>query len=273
MMRLSQVVTAAAGTCVFLLCLSVPVQAQYGRPMVSDPAVGERYHVEASIYLWRPSIDAVVSSDSREIVGTDIDIRADLGFDNKGLQEYRFVFRPGRKHKFRLSYAPIGFSGDTMLQRDIVFNGVTYRVGLPLQSEFDWDTWRVGYEYDFLYRDRGYLGFVLETRITEASLDLRSPVGEEFSRIRGPIPAVGLTGKMYPVRNFAVGGEFTFLKVPEISGNEGTLFDFDLSGTYNFTHNFGVTGGFRTVDLSYIADRESGDLQLSGLYFAAVARF
>ncbi|HEY8536927.1 MAG TPA: hypothetical protein VIL25_10775, partial [Vicinamibacterales bacterium] len=231
------------------------------------------YHVEAQIHLWRPSIDAIVSSDSRDIVGTDIDIRADLGFENKGLQEFRFVFRPARKHKFRLAYAPISFSGDTTLRRDVVFNGVTYRVGLPLQSEFEWDTWRVGYEYDFLYRDRGHLGFILETRFTTAMLDLRSPVASEFSRVRAPIPAVGLGGKVYPRRNLAVGGEFTFLKVPEISGHEGTLFDFDLSGTYNFTNNFGVSGGFRTVDLSYIAERESGDLQLRGLYFAAVARF
>jgi hypothetical protein len=273
MIRLSQVVTAAAGTCVFLLGSALPVQAQYGRPVISDPAVGEKYHVEASILLWNPSLDAVISSESLGIVGSEIDVKQDLGYEDKSIRELRFVLRPGRKHKFRIGYTPISFDSDTMLERRIVFNGIAFDVGLPVQSDFVWNTWRFGYEYDFVYRDRGYVGFIVETRITDASLDLRSPIDSEFSQAKGPIPALGGAARFYPVRNLAIGGELTLFKVPEIDGYEGSFYDLDIYGTYNFTHNFGVSGGWRTLDLNYLAESDTGDLRLSGIYFAGVARF
>ena len=48
--------------------------------------------------------------------------------------------------------------------------------------------------------------------------------------------------RVYPVKHFAITGEFTGFKLPEINDYEGDFFDFDIYGTYNFTHNFGVAG-------------------------------
>jgi hypothetical protein len=41
----------------------------------------------------------------------------------------------------------------------------------------------------------------------------------------------------------------------------------------NFTNNFGVQAGYRTLDASYTAKNDTGDLKLRGLYFTGVARF
>ncbi len=273
MIRLSRVMAAAAGACALVLLSSVPARAQYGRPTMNDPATGETYHVEASINLWRPNLEAVVSSESLGIVGTEIDVKEDLGYEDKSIREFRFVLRPGRKHKFRIAYTPLSFDSDVMLERRIVFNGIAFDVGLPVQSELTWNTWRIGYEYDFISRDRGYAGFIIETRLTDASLDLRSPIDSEFSEVRGPIPAIGGIVRFYPVKNFAITGEITGFKIPEIDGYEGNLFDIDISGTFNFTNNVGVQGGFRSFDVGYIAEDDRGDLTLKGIYFGAVARF
>ena len=83
--------------------------------MMSEPAMGEKYHVEAVLNLWNPSLDAVISSEQLGIVGTAIDVKNDLGYDDKSIREFRFVLRPGRKHKLRLAYTPVEFESDVLL--------------------------------------------------------------------------------------------------------------------------------------------------------------
>lgn len=273
MIRLPRVAAVAASAVALVALSSAPALAQYGRPMMNDPAIGEKYHVEAVLNLWNPSLDATISSESLGIMGSDIDVKEDLGYDDKSVREYRFVLRPGRKHKFRFAYTPVKYEGDVLLNRTIVFNGIAFNVGLPVQTDFEWKTWRIGYEYDFIYRDRGYAGFIVETRVTDASLELRSPIDNEFTRARGPIPAIGGVVRGYPAKNFSITGEVTGFKVPKVDQYEGSFFDFDIYGTFNITHNFGVQGGYRTLDASYLAELDRGDLTLKGIYFTGVARF
>ena len=195
------------------------------------------------------------------------------GTPTSAIRQFRLVLRPGRKHKFRIEYIPIKFEDDTILNRTFVFNGIEYNVGLPVQTQFEWDTWRLGYEYDFVYTDRVYAGFILEVRQTHAQLQLDSPIDSEFTEASGPIPGIGGVVRVYPAKNFSITGEVTGLNVPEIDEYEGTFFDVDIYGTFNFSNNFGVQGGYRALDASYLAKLDTGNLTLKGFYFTGVARF
>jgi hypothetical protein len=263
----------AAGSMLLWAAAVAPASAQYGRPTMSDPATGEKYHIEASLVFWNPNLEAIISSEQLGIPGSDIDVKSDLGYEDKTIREFRLVLRPGRKHKFRIAYTPISFDGDTVLNRTIIFNGIEFNVGLPIQTEFKWNTWRFGYEYDFLYRDRVFAGFILEARQTHATLQLASPIDTEFTEARGPVPGIGGIVRVYVAKNVSITGEITGLKVPEIQDYEGSFVDFDLYATFNFNHYVGVQGGYRTLDASYLAKLDNGDLNLKGLYFAGVVRF
>jgi hypothetical protein len=263
----------AASSMLLWLAATAPASAQYGRPTMSDPAVGETYHVEASYGFWNPDLEATISSEQLGIIGTEIDVKSDLGYTDEAIRQFRLVLRPGRKHKFRVEYIPIKFEGDTILNRDIIFNGIEFNVGLPVQSQFEWDTWRLGYEYDFVYTDRVYAGFIVEVRQTTARLQLDSPIDSEFTEARGPIPGIGGVFRGYPAKNFSITAEITGLNVPEIDEYEGQFIDVDIYGTLNFSNNFGVQGGYRALDASYIAKLDTGDLTLKGFYFTGVARF
>ena len=115
MIRLPRISAVAAGALALVAVSVLPARAQYGRPMVSDPAIGEKYHVEAIINFWNPNLDAVIASESLGIPGSEIDVQADLGYVDKSIREFRFVLRPGRKHKFRIAYTPIKYEGDVIL--------------------------------------------------------------------------------------------------------------------------------------------------------------
>lgn len=272
----SYAVASVFGISLIALAAS-PAHAQYGAVPsgVSARPLGEQYHVEISGGLWNPSPDVIISSEQLGIVGTDIDFVNDLGISKKQFGDLRIVLRPTTKNKFRIGYTPIEYVASTTLTRDIVFNAQRYRVSLPVDSVLSWKQWRFGWEYDFLYREKGYAGLILDVRYTDVNAELSSPfVGTEFTHAKGPIPSIGGVGRVYVHENIAVTFELTALKVPRIQDEyEATLIDWDLNGTFSINRYLGAQVGFRNLDVSYLVEQDTGDMKLRGLYFAGVARF
>lgn len=264
--------TARAVAC--LLLAAAPAFAQYRPP--ADPAVGEDYHVEVAYGFWNPDPSLLVNSEALGILGTDVDLVDDLGIEKKRLGKLNVVLRPATKHRFRFEYLPIKYETDSVpVQREFIFNGQRYRVGLPVSTLADFKTYRIGYEYDFIYRNRGFLGVLFDVKYTDVNVELNSVIGNEFTTAVAPIPTLGLVGRAYPVKNLAIGGEVSLLRVPENLSDDwdGRYTDFDLYGTLNFTKNVGATVGYRSVDVFYRVDNDSGTLTFKGLYLNGVVRF
>lgn len=267
-----------AGAVVTAGVFATPAVAQVGRYRQPDPATGENYNIELAVGLWAPSVQAVLASESLGIPGTDIDFVNDLGIEDENFPEFRAVLRPARRHKFRVSYVPIKYEAESVLTRNIVFNGQIFPVSIPVQSRLDWKAWRFGYELDFIARDRGFLGVVLEAKYTDVKAELANPLTVEFTSAKAPIPAVGLIGRGYIFPNIAITGEFTGFKLPGDIGDldeddTGSYYEFDVYGTLNFTNNVGVSAGYRRLAVEYRIDDDFGDLELKGFYLQGVVRF
>jgi hypothetical protein len=268
---LAAVITAAPAT---------PALAQY-RPLpagsyaVADERVGEPYYVEFAFNLWNPEPNIVIASESLGIPGTDISVKADLGIEKKSTYEFRLVLRPGKKHKFRFNYIPLKYDADTTLTGEIIFNGIKFPVNTQVGTLLEWKTYRIGYEWDFLYQPRWYLGVILEAKFTDINFELNSPIGTEYARARAPIPAIGVTGRAWVTKNVSVTGEFTAFKLPdEIDADYGGhYYEWDIYGMFNFTKNLGAQVGWRSHDLAYVAKNDRGDAKLEGFYFGGVVRF
>ena len=268
---------SAAVVPVFCLAalFATPAHAQYGAQPPSDRATGETYHVEVAGELWRPSPSISITSESLGIIGSKIDFVTDLGIETSTFAQLKVVLRPSTKAKFRFEYTPIKYQAESTLTRNIIFNGILYPVSLPVESELEWKAYRFGFEYDFIYRDRGFVGLVLEAKYTDVQATLRNVIDAEFVHARAPIPAVGGIGRAYLAPNISVTGEFTLFKIPEgVSENYNAQFyDFDLYGTVNFTNYVGAQAGYRSFNVFYHIDEDEGDLLLKGFYFGGVVRF
>lgn len=259
---------------VLIAGVAVPAAAQF-RP-ASDPATGERYHVEVAGALWNATPSLVISSEALGLPGDDVDLVTDLGIVKKQLRELRLVLRPAKKHKFRFNYLPMQYVAETRIPRSFVFNGQRYNANLPVNTVADLTTYRVGYEYDFVYLDRGYAGVLFDLKYTELDVRLTSPIGPEFFTAPAPIPTIGFVGRGYVVPNISITGEVSFFKVPEnLGGGDfgGRYWDLDIYGTINFNDYIGGQVGYRNVDVDYFADLDAGNLSFKGIYFAGVLRF
>lgn len=266
-------VVAFAG--VMLSGWSVPAAAQF-RPASSAPPP-ENYHIEAALSFWNPEPTLIVSSESLGIPGDDVDLVNDLGIEQKRINELRVVLRPATKHKFRFNYLPLKYDAQSTVQREFTFNGQRYRVGVPVDTTADLTTYRFGYEYDFLYRDWGYIGVLFDLKYTDVEVVLDSPIGSEFTAQVAPIPTFGVVGRGYLVPNVSITGELSFFKVPDNLSEQfdggGRYLDYDFYGTFNVNRYFGAQLGLRSVDVEYFQDLDAGNLKFVGWYFGGVIRY
>jgi hypothetical protein len=264
---------ATAVLCLVCLLAAVPASAQSGG---LDPATGETYHVEVGGYLWSPGPTLAITSESLGIIGSRIDFVEDFGLESETFRQLKVVLRPGRKHKLRFEYTPISYSQEATLQRTIIFNGQRFDIALPVLAELKWRQMRFSYEWDFIYRDRGFLGLILEAKYTDVEAALENVlIGREFVSAKAPIPALGLIGRVYVVPNVSITGEFTGFRLPEGIDEDyrGRYYDFDFYGTVNFNDHVGVQGGYRSLSVFYRVDADEGDFKMKGLYFGGVFRF
>ena len=264
------------------LLLFVPVQAyaQYGAPDASSSAVGENYHFEVSGNFWNPDLIGAISSEQFGLVGSKIDLATDLGYTKTRFRDLRIVLRPSQKSRFRIQYTPVKYESSTTFRRNIVFNGINFPISVPVETEFEWNVWRLGYEYDFLYKPRGFVGVLFEGRVTrmDARLKTNSPLFnpqyDEFVTARAPLPAIGLVGRVYPLPELAINFEVSGFRMPDVDPEyQANYFDWDVNGTFNVTNYFGVQVGWRRMTNVLVIERDSGDFKFQGLWFGAAVRY
>jgi hypothetical protein len=259
-----------------LVLAPATASAQY-RP-AETAAVGENDHFEAAWSWWNAEPTLSVNSESLGIIGTEIDLISDLGIERHNLGMLNLTLKPARKHRLRFQRLPITYETDAFpVTRSFIFNGQVYRVGLPVSTSVDFTTYSFGYQYDFLYFPRWFVGAGVNLKYTNVDVNLASPIGTEFLSVTAPIPAISFGGRGYVTRNFAIDAEMAIFRVPdgiaEQLEGDGSYTDFDLHGTYNFTKYVGAQMGWRRTRIFYDVDLDTGDLFFKGFYFGGVVRY
>lgn len=252
--------------------------AQYRPSRGGGEAVGEDYHIEAAYSFWNAEPSLIINSESLGILGSEVNLIADLGIEKKRLRAFDVVLRPARKHRFRFQHLPIKYQTDAFpVQREFIFNGQLYRIGLPVTTSVDFTTLRFGYEYDFIYRTKGFFGILLDLKYTNVDVTLDSPIGAEFVSAAAPIPTIGFVGRGYVLPNLAINGEVSFFRTPsslkEQFEGEGRYTDIDVHATYNMNKYVGAKFGYRRTTVFYDVELDTGDLQFKGWYFGGVIRY
>ncbi len=246
-----------------LLLMAAPSTAQSVLPP-------ETAHVEVGAMWWKPEPEISISSGN---LSSDIDFVNDLGIENERFREIRVTLKPGLKHKIRFAYIPVRYMEEgKVLNRTIIFRGVTYNVNLPVNTVLNWDFYRFAYEWDFVATKHGFVGVVADVKYNKLDAQIASPIGSEATEQTVPVPTVGGIARVYLSEYISATGEFTGFKFDR-TDFRGKFFDFDLYGQVNLTRSFAAQVGYRSLKVDYFVDADAGNLNLKGLYFGAVARF
>lgn len=278
-MRIHLLVSA----CLAFVLAATRVEAQF-RP-AGDLAPGEDFHVELAATFWTPTPGIVISTWALAPLGpSGVDFVQEFGIVKKRFREFRSVLKGG-KHKLRIGHVPLQYTESALLQRTVTFGGRTFNVSADATANLKWDLWHVGYEWDFVSKDRGLVGLITELKYNRVTADLqaRDLTGTvtSLTQVTAPVPTLGLVGRAYPHKNLSITAEYTGFKLPgfirdrftDSTNFDANLKDFDLSGTLSITRYFGVTAGYRSLQADYVIDDDAGDLEMKGPYFGGLVRF
>jgi hypothetical protein len=244
-------------------------EAQFG---VRDPAPGEQFNIELGAMFFQPGPELRIQT-GQAVVG-EVDFVEEFDIEDQFFTEFRIVGKPGRKHKIRFSYLAIHYDREATIQRTFTFGGRTFTVGVPATADLHWNLLKIGYEWDFVARDRGFVGLLAELKHNHVSADVAAlGIGATTYETNAPVPAIGIIGRGYVHPLVAITAELSGFKVVSAEDFDVQLTDFDINGTVSVGRHVGLQGGYRSVLAEYFVDEDAGDLKLQGLYFGGVVRF
>ena len=228
--------------------------------------------VELGVMFWRPSPVLVLSTTALSGAGVEsVDFVKAFGIEERYFPEFRAAI--GWRHKIRVSYVSLNYQADTTIQGTFMFRNRTFTIGAPASADVKWNLWTFGYEWDFLSRKRGYLGFVTDLKRNTVAASVDSPLlaSTAATDTAATVPTLGGIARVYLVPMLAVTAELTAVNYNR--SFEVELTDFDVYGTLSFGKHLSAQGGYRSLAIDYLVNDDSGVLKMKGPYFGAVVRF
>ena len=251
--------------------------------------VGEDYRVELQVGAWVTMPSTLMYADTESITstvngtttttvvnGTNIDFKSALGLKNQVFPEAHITVRLAPKHKLRGEYIPLHYKQATTLGADIKFNGQTYLAGQVVESTLNWNEWNVGYEFDPLVVDRGYIGGIVAVNSLNLSAATANTVQSGTASVNIIMPGLGATGRYYVSGNLSVTGDFLIFDLPgSDTSTHGHVIQAGGYATYNINKHIGAQIGYRFFDTTHTwnSPLNTGSMTIGGPFVGGTAHF
>lgn len=230
----------------------------------SAQALDDDFWIVGSAYWPKIDTDVRVSSKTNNTNGTDIDLEKDLDLDNDAvLPAVNAGARFGRiivgADFYRLKR-----TATAAIDRDIIFDDVTYPVAASVTSGFTTDIYRLTVGYAFVQNDKAEVGAAIGLHATNFDLSLvgqASAGGEGVqTEVRrrdflAPLPTVGLFASFEVAPKVTVNSRIDYLSL-KIDDYKGRLINAQAAVTYRAFKNVGIGVMYRYVDYRVGIDKE-----------------
>lgn len=228
-----------------------------------DLAPPEHYRLRLEYVRWRPSITGELQKGADEASGR-VDIKDELGVQDKDANEFRAVLKLGGRHKLRASYTSLDYDGDVILDRAFIFDGTFFRREEQTVTSLKGALWSGDYELDVLHSSSGYLGLLLGAKFLDVDAVIVQPkVGRrEAGTLRAPVPVLGACGRLYTGR-ISLSAEITGLSI----GKRGRLYDFEGQARFHLSDRLAVGAGYRLLSVRGENDDDFIRLRDAGVRF------
>ncbi|MCU0291001.1 MAG: hypothetical protein MUF10_03295 [Thermoanaerobaculaceae bacterium] len=265
------------------MAAAVPTVAQ---PVVSETAregvrgVPDRWGLNLGSF-WQ-TFNTKIRADGKNGQGSDIDFEDELGLPSSATNfDLAGFYRISDRHRVDLAYLGWNRENSRTLEREIVWEDVTYDVGVTVKSKFEGRMVNAIYKYSFF--NNGKVTFGLNGGISALWSDAKltgegtvsgggtaSGTVAESSSVVVPIPVVGMHFEMTLAKRFfwRVDGNFF---AADLSGYDGHVNELSTSLNYFFTRNIGVGAGFASNTIKVKKDGDNGDVNVRVGFSGAVA--
>lgn len=148
---------------------------------------------------WIPTFKGDLRVDNNEVVGTEINLKDDLGISNDNIPGAEAYFGIGN-HEITLAYSQVNLSGAKNIDKTIVFNGDTYIAHTNVESELKTSMIDLEYQYKLLNFKNILaglsLGIIAKVKYFDGDVRINSSAYNTQKDIHVPIPMIGVGAKI-----------------------------------------------------------------------------
>ena len=221
---------------------------------------------------WFPKMSGVVRVDNAGITGTELDLENDLGIDSKSFPIIE-VFAGIGKHHLSMAFYKLDYDGDSVLTKDVNFNGELFHANERIVSSLTYDNYDLMYRYDLIDLENflagGSLGLVARMMVFDGSASMASANVTTKENFTAPIPMlganfhVGLLKDIIEARVLATG----------IGYHDSTAFDGQAEISFTPFPFVDIHGGYRYLKIDVDQDNVTFNFDNSGVYVAVTVSF
>jgi len=177
-------------------------------------------------------------------VGLEVNVEDALNLDTSTTSffiEGYWRFMKRRRHRLDFSWLSFSRSGEAILGRDITIGDLPMLKGTQVNTNLDFDMYRVGYSYSFFQDDRIDLGVGVGLYILPVSFDITASGlvnGAESESITAPLPVINLRADFAITPRWLLLTRFDLFYF-EISNFRGGITDTSIAVEYNPFKNVG----------------------------------
>jgi len=175
--------------------------------------------------------------------GTLFSLKNDFGTAVSPYLRLRAGYLSNEKNHFSFLYAPLKIVATGTLEKDLLFDGKSFKANLPIEAVYKFNSYRFTYNRRIISNDKFKFGLGLSAKIRDAGVSLknRELFIENFNI--GFVPLINLLANWDLSQKIGVDlfGEL-------IAASKGRAIDLSLSGRYSFTKNLQGNIGYRLLE-------------------------
>ena len=254
----STVLLIILGSCVSQLASAQPPWEKDPPPRLVEDILRVEVNVMSASYDTTARVDS-----TPQLRGTLFNAEKDFKIDDaEYLIAGEITLLPGERHLLRLSGLNTQREGHTRLDRQIVYDDQTYRVGEIVDSLLNLRLFGFTYGFRMISNERMEVTPTLGIQIGEYTTNavVRSRVVREPTGDISPVPVIGADLRFDFTRRWSAEGRVQYVKV-SVQDVDASLLDWRVGVTWRFNPHFLVGAGYRSFNIN----AESFDTNSSGL--------
>lgn len=147
------------------------------------------------------------------------------------------------RHSLRGLLAPLAYTETGSFASLVDFAGESYLPGALVDATYKFNSWRVGYRFRFLDRERLKLSIGFTAKIRDAKIELTQGSTTSQKTDVGFVPLVYFGADWQFAKKWHLLFDFEGL-----AGGPGRAFDIALKPYFAINDHFGVSAGYRTLE-------------------------
>jgi hypothetical protein len=147
------------------------------------------------------------------------------------------------RHGIRFLYAPFSYEETGFVDTQIDFAGSSFAAGQPLQSRYQFNSWRLSYRYKLVEKDRFGLWLGATLKIRDAEIALQQ--GNRFAKDDD----LGFVPLAYVAARYKLGERwYANAEMDALAGGPGRALDLGLRLDYRINPRWTIGAGYRTLE-------------------------